>query len=173
MRERELERVMTDFHHQRFNVLICTTIIETGIDIPTANTIIIERADHFGLAQLHQLRGRVGRSPSSIRLLTTPHPKAMSTDAHKRLEAISSLEDLGAGFALATHDLEIRGAGELLGEDQSGQMTTIGFTLYMELLESAVDALKEGREPSLEDLTSQQKLSCVCLFCCQTTIFTT
>lgn len=157
MRERELERVMTDFHHQRFNVLICTTIIETGIDIPTANTIIIERADHFGLAQLHQLRGRVGRSHhQAYAYLLTPHPKAMTADAHKRLEAISSLEDLGAGFALATHDLEIRGAGELLGEDQSGQMTTIGFTLYMELLESAVEALKDGREPSLEDLVNQQ-----------------
>ncbi len=157
MRERELERVMTDFHHQRFNVLICTTIIETGIDIPSANTIIIERADHFGLAQLHQLRGRVGRSHhQAYAYLLTPHPKAMTTDAQKRLEAISSLEDLGAGFALATHDLEIRGAGELLGDDQSGQMTTIGFTLYMELLESAVEALKDGREPSLEDLTQQQ-----------------
>ena len=157
MRERELERVMNDFHHQRFNVLVCTTIIETGIDIPTANTIIIERADHFGLAQLHQLRGRVGRSHhQAYAWLLTPHPKAMTTDAQKRLEAIASLEDLGAGFALATHDLEIRGAGELLGEDQSGQMTTIGFSLYMELLENAVDALKAGREPSLEDLTSQQ-----------------
>ncbi len=157
MRERELERVMNDFHHQRFNVLVCTTIIETGIDIPTANTIIIERADHFGLAQLHQLRGRVGRSHHrAYARLLTPHPKAMTTDAQKRLEAIASLEDLGAGFALATHDLEIRGAGELLGEDQSGQMETIGFSLYMELLENAVDALKAGREPSLEDLTSQQ-----------------
>ncbi len=157
MRERELERVMNDFHHQRFNVLVCTTIIETGIDIPTANTIIIERADHFGLAQLHQLRGRVGRSHhQAYARLLTPHPKAMTTDAQKRLEAIASLEDLGAGFALATHDLEIRGAGELLGEDQSGQMETIGFSLYMELLENAVDALKAGREPSLEDLTSQQ-----------------
>lgn len=157
MRERELERVMNDFHHQRFNVLVCTTIIETGIDIPTANTIIIERADHFGLAQLHQLRGRVGRSHhQAYAWLLTPHPKAMTTDAQKRLEAIASLEDLGAGFALATHDLEIRGAGELLGEDQSGQMETIGFSLYMELLENAVDALKAGREPSLEDLTSQQ-----------------
>ncbi|WP_428945864.1 transcription-repair coupling factor [Pantoea sp. FN060301] len=157
MRERDLERVMNDFHHQRFNVLVCTTIIETGIDIPTANTIIIERADHFGLAQLHQLRGRVGRSHhQAYAWLLTPHPKAMSTDAKKRLEAIASLEDLGAGFALATHDLEIRGAGELLGEDQSGQMETIGFSLYMELLENAVDALKEGREPSLEDLTSNQ-----------------
>lgn len=157
MRERDLERVMNDFHHQRFNVLVCTTIIETGIDIATANTIIIERADHFGLAQLHQLRGRVGRSHhQAYAWLLTPHPKAMTTDAHKRLEAIASLEDLGAGFALATHDLEIRGAGELLGEDQSGQMETIGFSLYMELLENAVDALKEGREPSLEDLTSSQ-----------------
>ncbi|CNI33415.1 transcription-repair coupling factor [Yersinia pekkanenii] len=157
MRERDLERVMNDFHHQRFNVLVCTTIIETGIDIPSANTIIIERADHFGLAQLHQLRGRVGRSHhQAYAYLLTPNPKAMTTDAKKRLEAIASLEDLGAGFALATHDLEIRGAGELLGEDQSGQMSTIGFSLYMELLESAVDALKEGREPSLEDLTSNQ-----------------
>ncbi|OAT75047.1 transcription-repair coupling factor [Mangrovibacter phragmitis] len=157
MRERELERVMNDFHHQRFNVLVCTTIIETGIDIPTANTIIIERADHFGLAQLHQLRGRVGRSHhQAYAWLLTPHPKAMTPDAQKRLEAIASLEDLGAGFALATHDLEIRGAGELLGEDQSGQMETVGFSLYMELLENAVDALKAGREPSLEDLTSQQ-----------------
>ena len=157
MRERELERVMTDFHHQRFNVLVCTTIIETGIDIPSANTIIIERADHFGLAQLHQLRGRVGRSHhQAYAYLLTPHPKAMTTDAHKRLEAIASLEDLGAGFALATHDLEIRGAGELLGDDQSGQMASIGFTLYMELLESAVDSLKNGKEPSLEDLTQNQ-----------------
>ncbi|WP_413493282.1 transcription-repair coupling factor [Morganella psychrotolerans] len=157
MRERELERVMTDFHHQRFNVLVCTTIIETGIDIPSANTIIIERADHFGLAQLHQLRGRVGRSHhQAYAYLLTPHPKSMTTDAHKRLEAIASLEDLGAGFALATHDLEIRGAGELLGDDQSGQMASIGFTLYMELLESAVESLKNGREPSLEDLTQNQ-----------------
>ncbi|MCG8710110.1 transcription-repair coupling factor [Brenneria sp. 4F2] len=157
MRERDLERVMNDFHHQRFNVLVCTTIIETGIDIPSANTIIIERADRFGLAQLHQLRGRVGRSHhQAYAYLMTPNPKAMSSDAHKRLEAIASLEDLGAGFALATHDLEIRGAGELLGEDQSGQMTSVGFSLYMELLESAVDALKAGREPSLEDLISSQ-----------------
>ncbi|MFP1915172.1 transcription-repair coupling factor [Lonsdalea quercina] len=157
MRERDLERVMNDFHHQRFNVLVCTTIIETGIDIPSANTIIIERADHFGLAQLHQLRGRVGRSHhQAYAYLLTPNPKAMSTDAHKRLEAIASLEDLGAGFALATHDLEIRGAGELLGEGQSGQMESVGFSLYMELLESAVESLKEGREPSLEDLISNQ-----------------
>ncbi|UGA49564.1 MULTISPECIES: transcription-repair coupling factor [Dickeya] len=157
MRERDLERVMNDFHHQRFNVLVCTTIIETGIDIPSANTIIIERADHFGLAQLHQLRGRVGRSHhQAYAYLLTPNPKAMSSDAHKRLEAIASLEDLGAGFALATHDLEIRGAGELLGEDQSGQMESVGFSLYMDLLESAVESLKVGREPSLEDLISSQ-----------------
>ncbi|VFS51488.1 Transcription-repair-coupling factor [Budvicia aquatica] len=157
MHERDLERVMSDFHHQRYNVLVCTTIIETGIDIPNANTIIMERADKFGLAQLHQLRGRVGRSHhQAYAYLLTPHPKAMTTDAVKRLEAVASLEDLGAGFALATHDLEIRGAGELLGDDQSGQITTIGFSLYMELLESAVDALKEGREPSLDDLTNNQ-----------------
>lgn len=157
MHERDLERVMSDFHHQRYNVLVCTTIIETGIDIPNANTIIMERADKFGLAQLHQLRGRVGRSHhQAYAYLLTPHPKAMTSDAVKRLEAIASLEDLGAGFALATHDLEIRGAGELLGEDQSGQITTVGFSLYMELLENAVDALKEGREPSLDDLTNNQ-----------------
>lgn len=157
MRERELEKVMNDFQHQRFNVLICTTIIETGIDIPSANTIIIERADHFGLAQLHQLRGRVGRSHhQAYAWLLTPHPKTLSDDAKKRLQAIETLEDLGAGFALATHDLEIRGAGELLGEGQSGQMENIGFTLYMELLENAVEALKSGREPSLDDLIRQQ-----------------
>lgn len=154
MHERDLERVMNDFHHQRFNVLVCTTIIETGIDIPNANTIIIERADRFGLAQLHQLRGRVGRSHhQAYAYLLTPPAKAMTKDAHKRLEAIASLEELGAGFVLATHDLEIRGAGELLGEEQSGQITTIGFSLYMELLESAVEALQEGRQPSLNDLT--------------------
>ncbi|MGP1959747.1 MAG: transcription-repair coupling factor [Arsenophonus sp. NC-TX2-MAG3] len=157
MRERDLERVMTDFHHQRFNVLICTTIIETGIDIPTANTIIIERADHFGLAQLHQLRGRVGRSyHQAYAYLLTPHPKAMTDDAQKRLEVIGALENLGAGFALATHDLEIRGAGELLGKKQSGQINTIGFALYMQLLENAIEALKQGKEPSLKELTSQQ-----------------
>lgn len=148
MRERELERIMSDFYHQRFNVLVCTTIIETGIDVPTANTIIINRADSFGLAQLHQLRGRVGRSHhQAYAYLLTPHPKRMSKDAVKRLEAIASLEDLGAGFTLATHDLEIRGAGELLGDEQSGQIQTVGFTLYMEMLEQAVESLKEGKEP--------------------------
>ncbi|ACA31338.1 transcription-repair coupling factor [Histophilus somni] len=157
MRERELERVMSDFYHQRFNVLVCSTIIETGIDVPTANTIIIERADNFGLAQLHQLRGRVGRSHhQAYAYLLTPHPKAMTKDAVKRLEALESLDNLGAGFILATHDLEIRGAGELLGNEQSGQIESIGFSLYMELLENAVAALKEGREPSLDTLTQQQ-----------------
>lgn len=158
MHERDLERVMNDFHHQRFNILVCTTIVETGIDIPNANTIIIERADKFGLAQLHQLRGRVGRSyHQAYAYLLTPHPKLLSKDAKKRLDAIATLEDLGAGFALATHDLEIRGAGELLGSDQSGQIETIGFNLYIELLEDAVKSLKEGKEPTLESLlTSQQ-----------------
>ncbi|NBI12668.1 transcription-repair coupling factor [[Haemophilus] felis] len=157
MRERELERVMSDFYHQRFNVLVCSTIIETGIDVPTANTIIIERADNFGLAQLHQLRGRVGRSHhQAYAYLLTPPPKAMTKDAQKRLEALESLDNLGAGFLLATHDLEIRGAGELLGSEQSGQIESIGFSLYMDLLESAVNALKAGREPSLDELTQQQ-----------------
>ena len=157
MRERELERVMSDFYHQRFNVLVCSTIIETGIDVPTANTIIIERADNFGLAQLHQLRGRVGRSHhQAYAYLLTPHKKLMTKDAVKRLEALESLDNLGAGFILATHDLEIRGAGELLGSEQSGQIESVGFSLYMELLESAVKAMKEGREPSLDELTQQQ-----------------
>jgi transcription-repair coupling factor (superfamily II helicase) len=157
MREKELERIMSDFYHQRFNVLVCTTIIETGIDVPTANTIIMERADHLGLAQLHQLRGRVGRSHhQAYAYLLTPPPKGMTKDAVKRLEAIESLEDLGAGFALATHDLEIRGAGELLGDDQTGQIQTIGFSLYMEMLEQAVEALKQGKELSLDALTSKQ-----------------
>ncbi len=157
MRERELERVMSDFYHQRYNVLVCSTIIETGIDVPTANTIIIERADHFGLAQLHQLRGRVGRSHhQAYAYLLTPPPKMMTKDAERRLDALENLDNLGAGFILATHDLEIRGAGELLGNEQSGQIESIGFSLYMELLDSAVKALKEGREPSLEELTQQQ-----------------
>jgi len=157
MRERELEQVMGDFYHQRFNVLVCTTIIETGIDVPSANTIIMDRADHLGLAQLHQLRGRVGRSHhQAYAYLLAPHPKRMTKDAKKRLDAISSLEDLGAGFALATHDLEIRGAGELLGDDQSGQIASVGFTLYMDMLEQAVEALKEGREPSLDSVLASQ-----------------
>lgn len=157
MRERELENVMNDFYHQRYNVLVCTTIVETGIDVPTANTIIMDRADHLGLAQLHQLRGRVGRSHhQAYAYLLTPHPRRMTKDASKRLDAIASLEDLGAGFALATHDLEIRGAGELLGDDQSGQINSVGFSLYMEMLEQAVQALKDGKEPSLDDVLSAQ-----------------
>ncbi len=151
MRERELEQVMLDFYHLHFNLLVCTTIIESGIDIPTANTIIINRADKLGLAQLHQIRGRVGRSHHrAYAYLLTPERKAMTADAVKRLEAIESLETLGSGFMLATHDLEIRGAGELLGEEQSGQIQEIGFTLYSELLDRAVSALKQHREIDLE-----------------------
>jgi len=151
MRERDLERVMLDFYHQRCNLLVCSTIIESGIDVPTANTIIINRADRLGLAQLHQLRGRVGRSHHrAYAYLIVPHRKAMTPDAVKRLEAIEALEDLGAGFMLANHDLEIRGAGELLGDEQSGQIHEIGFTLYMELLERAVKALKSGQTPDLD-----------------------
>ncbi|WP_044024550.1 transcription-repair coupling factor [Actinobacillus ureae] len=157
MRERELERVMSDFYHQRFNLLVCSTIIETGIDVPTANTIIIDRADKFGLAQLHQLRGRVGRSHhQAYAYLLTPPPKTLTKDAQQRLEALSSIDNLGAGFVLATHDLEIRGAGELLGSEQSGQIESIGFSLYMDLLENAVKALQEGREPTLEEITQNQ-----------------
>ena len=151
MRERELEQLMLDFYHRRFNVLVCTTIIESGIDVPTANTIVIDRADRFGLAQIHQLRGRVGRSHHrAYAYLITPPRKAMTADAIKRLEALESLEELGAGFTLATHDLEIRGAGELLGDEQSGQIQEIGYNLYMELLERAVAALKSGKQADLE-----------------------
>ena len=151
MRESKLERVMADFYHQRFNLLVCTTIIESGIDIPTANTIIIRRADRFGLAQLHQLRGRVGRSHhQAYAYLLTPENTTLNTDAKKRLAAIESLDDLGSGFLLATQDLEIRGAGELLGEEQSGHIQELGFSLYMSLLETTVDALKSGKEPSLD-----------------------
>ncbi len=151
MRERDLEQLMVDFYHRRFDLLLCTTIIESGIDVPTANTIVINRADHMGLAQLHQLRGRVGRSHHrAYAYLIAPPRKALAGDAAKRLEAIEAMEELGAGFVLATHDLEIRGAGELLGEQQSGQMTEIGLAMYLDLLEHAVEALKEGREPALE-----------------------
>jgi transcription-repair coupling factor (superfamily II helicase) len=151
MRERDLEQVMLDFYHRRFNVLLCTTIVESGIDVPTANTIIINRADRFGLAQLHQLRGRVGRSHHrAFAYLLAPPKATMTADAIKRLEAIDSLEDLGSGFTLATHDLEIRGAGELLGDTQSGQIQEIGFSLYTELLGRAVDSLRAGKEPDLD-----------------------
>ena len=156
MRERELESVMLDFYHQRFNVLLCTTIVESGIDVPTANTIIINRADKLGLAQLHQLRGRVGRSHHrAYAYLIAPPEKSMTKDAEKRLSALESLEELGVGFTLATHDLEIRGAGELLGDEQSGQIQEIGFTLYTQLLERAVAALKSGKLPDTESPLAQ------------------
>ncbi|MCK5895767.1 MAG: DEAD/DEAH box helicase, partial [Cocleimonas sp.] len=149
MSEKELESIMKDFYHQRFHVLVATTIIESGIDVPTANTIIINRADKLGLAQLHQLRGRVGRSHhKAYAYLIIPSEKVLTKDAKKRLEAIESLEELGVGFTLASHDLEIRGAGELLGDEQSGQIQEIGFSLYNELLERAVKALKRGDLPA-------------------------
>jgi transcription-repair coupling factor (superfamily II helicase) len=151
MAERELEHIMMDFYHQRFNLLLCSTIIESGIDIPSANTIIINRADKLGLAQLHQLRGRVGRSHHRAYAYFVVPPKTlMSKDAIKRLAAVEKSGDLGAGFMLSSHDMEIRGAGELLGDEQSGQIQEIGFTLYTELLERAVAALKSGKVPELE-----------------------
>ncbi|ENS8758238.1 transcription-repair coupling factor [Neisseria gonorrhoeae] len=160
LRERELEQVMRDFLQQRFNVLLCSTIIETGIDIPNANTIIINRADKFGLAQLHQLRGRVGRShhQAYAYLLT---PEYITKDAEKRLDAIAAADELGAGFTLAMQDLEIRGAGEILGEGQSGEMMQVGFTLYTEMLKQAVRDLKKGRQPDLDaplGITTEIKL---------------
>ncbi|WP_127232539.1 transcription-repair coupling factor [Neisseria meningitidis] len=160
LRERELEQVMRDFLQQRFNVLLCSTIIETGIDIPNANTIIINRADKFGLAQLHQLRGRVGRShhQAYAYLLT---PEYITKDAEKRLDAIAAADELGAGFTLAMQDLEIRGAGEILGEGQSGEMIQVGFTLYTEMLKQAVRGLKKGRQPDLDaplGITTEIKL---------------
>jgi len=150
MGERELEHVMREFYAQRVNLLVCSTIIETGIDVPSANTIIIDRADRFGLAQLHQLRGRVGRSHhQAYAYLLTPPWEGLSAQAKKRLEAIQMMEDLGSGFFLAMHDLEIRGAGEVLGEEQSGEMQQVGFQLYADMLKAAVSALKAGREPDL------------------------
>jgi transcription-repair coupling factor (superfamily II helicase) len=157
MPERELEQVMLDFYRQRFNVLVCTTIIESGIDVPSANTIVVNRADRFGLAQLHQLRGRVGRSHHrAYAYLVVPDRRSITADAEKRLEALASLEELGAGFTLATHDLEIRGAGELLGEEQSGQIEQVGFSLYTEMLDRAVRALKSGKVPDF-DLASDHE----------------
>ncbi|MEO1079061.1 MAG: transcription-repair coupling factor [Pseudomonadota bacterium] len=151
MHETQLERVMSDFYHQRHHILLCTTIIETGIDIPNANTIIIDRADRFGLAQLHQLRGRVGRSHhQAYAYLLCPPASAMTADAGKRLEAIEAAGDLGAGYQLATHDLEIRGAGELLGDEQSGQIQSVGFSLYSQLLRSAVEAMRRGDIPDVD-----------------------
>ena len=162
MHERELEQVMRLFHQQQINLLLCTTIIETGIDIPTANTIIIHRADRFGLAQLHQLRGRVGRSHhQAYAYLLTPEENALTPTAKKRLEALQMMADLGAGFHLAMHDLEIRGAGEILGESQSGSMQEIGFSLYNDMLNQAVRALKRGETPDLDqpfDVTTEVNL---------------
>lgn len=162
MHERELEVVMKDFYHQRCNILLCTTIIETGIDVPSANTIIIHRADKLGLAQLHQLRGRVGRSHhQAYAYLLTPGEDAITSQAKKRLEAIQSMEELGSGFYLAMHDLEIRGTGEVLGDQQSGNIQEVGFTLYADMLNRAVRALKEGKEPDLDspfDLSTEVNL---------------
>lgn len=157
MNEKDLQKIMRDFYNQRFNLLLCTTIVENGLDVPSANTIIIDRADLLGLAQLHQIRGRVGRSHhQAYAYLFTPPEELMTRDAKLRLDALASLEELGAGFVLATHDLEIRGAGELLGEEQSGQIQSVGFSLYSEMLEQAVKALKDGREPSLADLNANE-----------------
>jgi len=160
MRERELEQMMVDFYHRRFDILVATTIIESGIDVPSANTIIIDRADRFGLAQLHQMRGRVGRSHHrAYAYLLVPSRKTLTGDALKRLEALESLEELGAGFVLATHDLEIRGAGELLGEQQSGEMAEVGLTMYLDMLDRAVKALRAGRRVDLDaPLASQSEV---------------
>ncbi len=168
MAKRALEQVMKDFHQRQLNVLVCSTIIENGIDVPNANTIVIDRADRFGLAQLHQMRGRVGRSHrQAYAYLLTPHPSAMTPDSVKRLEAVQAAGDLGVGFALATRDLEIRGAGELLGEEQSGQIESIGFSLYMELLRRAVAAIQSGQVPNLdtplEPLSQEVNLHCATL----------
>jgi transcription-repair coupling factor (superfamily II helicase) len=167
MPERELERIMLDFYHQRINVLLATTIIESGIDVPSANTIIINRADKLGLAQLHQLRGRVGRSHHrAYAYLIVPPKTLMTGDAVKRLEAIEASGELGAGFLISSHDMEIRGAGELLGDEQSGEIHEIGFSLYSELLERAVKALKSGQQPELDtpmDMGPEIDLQCPAL----------
>ena len=152
MKKKDLEKVMLQFYENKFSVLLCTTIIESGLDIPNANTIIINRADRFGLAQLHQLRGRVGRSHHrAYAYLISSSEKSITPDAHKRLEAISSLEDLGSGFVLASHDLEIRGAGELLGDEQSGQIQQIGFSLYTDLLSKTVESMKKGEKIKFDE----------------------
>jgi len=157
MREKALERVMQDFYHRRFNVLVCTTIIESGIDIPNANTMIINRADKFGLAQLYQLRGRVGRSHHrAYTYLIIPPREALTVESKKRLEALCAIEELGQGFNLARRDLEIRGAGEFLGQEQSGHLQEIGYTLYTELLEQTIIALKAGQSPELMRPLSQE-----------------
>lgn len=171
MPERELEQVMKGFYQQRHNVLLCTTIIETGIDIPTANTIVIHRADRFGLAQLHQLRGRVGRSHhQAYAYLLTPGEDAITNNAKKRLEAIQAMEELGSGFYLAMHDLEIRGTGEILGDSQSGNIQEVGFSMYNEMLNEAVRALKAGEEPDLtRPSTWPAKSTCTRRRCCRRT----
>jgi len=154
MGERDLERVMRDFTSQRANLLLCTTIIETGIDNPHANTILINRSEKFGLAQLHQLRGRVGRSHhQAYAYLLVQDEKAMTKQARQRLEAIQMMEDLGSGFYLAMHDLEIRGAGEVLGDNQSGEMQEVGFNVFTDMLNRAVSALRQGKHLTEEDLT--------------------
>src|SRR5690625_2328083 len=154
MPERELERVMRDFYQRRYNVLLCTTIIETGLDVPTANTIVIHRADRLGLAQLHQLRGRVGRSHhQAYAYLLTPDEEAITPQAHKRLEAIEQMDTLGAGFFLAMNDLEIRGAGEVLGDQQSGNIHDVGFSMYNDMLNAALKSLRDG-EHSDDELLS-------------------
>ena len=175
MNERELERVMRDFTGQRANLLLCTTIIETGIDNPHANTILINRADKFGLAQLHQLRGRVGRSHhQAYAYLLVQDEKAMTKQAKKRLEAIQAMEELGSGFFLAMHDLEIRGAGEVLGDNQSGEMQEVGFNLFTDMLNRAVAALKQGKHLRLPTspnrLASAPKSTCARRPCCPMTI---
>ena len=152
MPTKELEQIMADFYHQRFQLLVCTTIIETGIDIPSANTIIINNAQNFGLAQLHQLRGRVGRSHhKAYAYLVIKSHQSITLDAKKRLDALASLEELGAGFMLANHDLEIRGAGDLLGENQSGKISEIGFNLYHDLLKRTIQAIKNNEKFDIKD----------------------
>ena len=156
MRERDLEQVMRDFYHQRFNLLLCTSIIESGIDVPTANTIIINKADRFGLAQLHQLRGRVGRSHhQAYAYMLSPPLNTMTDDARKRLTAIEQLDTLGAGFALASQDLEIRGAGELLGESQSGMIDQIGYSMYSSFLEQAIASIQRARKKKQGDVVDE------------------
>jgi len=157
MPSKELEQIMADFYHQRFQLLVCTTIIETGIDIPSANTIIINNAQNFGLAQLHQLRGRVGRSHhKAYAYLVVKSTQSITDNARKRLDAIASLEELGAGFMLANHDLEIRGAGDLLGENQSGKISEIGFNLYHDLLRRTIHAIKNNYTLDLKDATTEE-----------------
>jgi transcription-repair coupling factor (superfamily II helicase) len=170
MPERELERVMRDFVAQRYNLLLCSTIIETGIDVPTANTIVISRADKFGLAQLHQLRGRVGRSHhQAYAYLLVPDIEGLTKQAAQRLDAIQQMEELGSGFYLAMHDLEIRGAGEVLGENQSGNMMEIGFQLYNEMLAEAVRSLKAGGARPAGPLRPPPTSTCTPPPCCPTT----